>query len=298
MTPRRAIVFCALCLFLSGCAATTVTGIIHPTQPPPVKSTKRPVSLASKRILVLSPTSIEQVSGTLTNEIDNYSSRSGETRAGIVQTTDYNVALSAAEKALLDSNWQPVSQASLEAAASDKEVQRRLDELYKKGKSTLLQTALILGKATNTSAVLLLRSIELGFQKAPMLTLDNGSCSARKYQPLSTNIDAVLIDSNNGNVLWTGQSSAISSDLFHEPVTMALGPKRAQYARKYGSFVISNAIDDESDCRSTNIDGLICIEQGNWNCVIDEKPVNTQANHELIELAMTKLLDSLSLAAK
>jgi hypothetical protein len=212
-------------LLLSGCGASgpslrVETRSIPRSSPAPAKVAPSVLrDVAPGRVLVLSPQSMGQVSGLLTAETSAAPGAATATATGVLQSSDYNVAMSAVEAALLEGGWRPISQAVLAKAAADAQVQQSLRELRRTGQQSLLEQAMILGKAVQADHVLILRALTTGVGSTLVGAFrPSKACTWRGIAPFTLESDLALLN-KDGEVIWTGRTKSQATDLL--PVAQA-----------------------------------------------------------------------------
>lgn len=214
----RVIGILAFLTAVSSCQQTlTPRDYVQPTTPTFHGSSQPITSVANRRVLVLSPVSVQQVASALTLETRTVPSTAGNTAEGVFQTEDYNAATSAAEAALLNAGWRPVSQAILARAATDASVRASLEALQGQAATSLLQRAMIIGHACSAESVFLIRAVSMRADPSPLRptgVAGGGYLSTSGYQ---ATVDAVIVRTEDGEVLWAGEATARSTDLLGSP---------------------------------------------------------------------------------
>jgi len=203
---------------LAGCSAYSHYKLA-PTAPEPVRATS--VDLTDQlpeqcRLLVVSPLSLEQVTGRLTQEVPT-DATTASPEEGLGHTTDYNVAASAMEAHLLNSGYHVISQAALAQYAEDGGKNGELEAIRAKGNLTLLEAALVLAPAADADAVLLLRSVQAYYEPTPIGWLIHPANGLPIYilEAVAV-VDAVLVDSETREVTWSGRTRVKARDLMEQ----------------------------------------------------------------------------------
>ena len=169
-----------------------------------------------QRIVVLSPRSAQQVSGSLTAEAWNSRSTAGETAAGVKQTTDYSLAAVTAEKVLINHGLRVIDQGNLVAAMSDASLREAVMQARQSGGTSLLAEALLLGRAVKAEAALLIRVVKLSYSRysvarVPNLSLASCDNNVDLYEPIAE-VDMVGVNIADGEVLWSGSIQLRAAD--------------------------------------------------------------------------------------
>ncbi len=201
-------------LAASGCFHTHT--FLPTGRPGIVEGSNRPISsLSGRRVLVLSPVSLQQVAPDVTLETTAAPSAAGATATGVLQTEDYNLAVSAAERALLDSGWQPMTQAVLARAGQDQELQGGIATLRRDGQLSPLQVALLLARHSGTDLLMLIRLVKLAERER----IGQPHLCGPGVVVFEAATDVVIVSSQTGDVLWSGRSLVDSRDLLRGPTS-------------------------------------------------------------------------------
>lgn len=204
-------------VLLMGCSVPWLQHTIQPAPPPVMRSSNRPISgLASNRVLVVSPVSIELVSPDVALQTGPPQPPApAAATAGAMQTADYNEAVSVAEMALLNKGWRPISQAVLARVAQQEHASVR--ELRQGGLSWL-QIALHLGRASGADTLLVIRAVDTKADPNP--TLPCPDSDVRGVVSYTVTVDAALIRAETGAVDWAGNIEVTSGNLIAQPITI------------------------------------------------------------------------------
>ncbi|UJR83530.1 Hypothetical protein I5071_55980 [Sandaracinus amylolyticus] len=199
-----------LVMLTTGCHSTP-RPIAPSGRPGNVEGSSRPISgLTGRRILVLSPVSLQQVAPDLTLETTAAPATAGATATGVLQTEDYNLAVSAAERALLDGGWTPVTQAVLARAGRDEVLQGGIATLRRDGQLSPLQVALLLARHAGADLVMLIRLVRLDLDR---LVVSCGPHDYHQHYSYVGSTDVVVVAGATGDVVWSGRAQARSLDV-------------------------------------------------------------------------------------
>jgi hypothetical protein len=171
--------------------------IVKPSKPETVTSRAPLPQLRKRTILVVGPASMQNAAREITWE----DAERGKPLEHVVQTVDYSVAISTAERLLLDWGWRPISQSLLARAAYHEDVEEGIKGLLRSGLS-MAQAALLLARSLNIESILLLRAIEV--RPVVSLMCRHGSGETQTFLAFDGAVDAALVGPSTGEVLWTG----------------------------------------------------------------------------------------------
>lgn len=208
----------------------------------------------------------------------------------------YDMVDSAFRRSLLDLGFTPVDPSALTGALRDPEAVARIRaRAQERGDLTLLDLAVELGPRIDADLALLVRDSRVGYADEP-IAVHNGppGCQVARVQPLQVAVDASLVRSSNGDVVWSGENRSLVSDLFAEPVTFPRGPHRARYSRTYGDLRLVGQ-DDGYDCGTTIFGGLTWVEWGatSGGCQRHTEPDDAEANAYVIDACVRDLVETI-----
>lgn len=212
VSPLQTFAIQGIVVAIVGCSAPIHRQFDPSGRPGVIDGSNRIIANRGTRVLVLSPVSLQQVAPDMTFETSAAPSVGGATADGVLQTEDYNLAVSAAERALLDGGWAPVTQAVLARAGQDRELQGGIATLRRDGHLSALQVALLLARRADADLVLLIRLVRLEPDDR-LFTCTGGA----HIQTFAGTTDVVLIAAASGEVIWSGRARVESLDALRDP---------------------------------------------------------------------------------
>lgn len=295
--PRLRLVL-LLSLIAAGCGGPgiTITTIGHPTTPMTPRSAGAAFDAGNRRVMVLSPDLLVAFGygpADPTKPNDAQPTAQAEITAYL---SAYDAVDSAFQRHLLSLGLTPVDSSALLAALQNPEVVARVEaRAQQRGDLTLLDLAAELAPAIDADLALLVRDSRIGYADAP-IAVHNGppGCLVARVQPLQVAVDAALIRTATGDVVWSGENRTIASDLFPEPVIFPRGPERARHSRSYGQLRIAGQ-DDGFRCGYNTFGGLTCVEwaDSSGGCRRSQEPDDAEANAMVIDACVRTLVDTI-----
>jgi len=284
----------------AGCGARapgpTIGTVGHPTPGMTPRTAGAPFDAGNRRVIVLSPemlvsfgfgpvdpTKPNAMQPSVPHEISAYVSA-------------YDMVDSAFLRSILDLGLTPVDSSALLGALRDPAAVARIRaRAEQRGDLTLLDLAVELGPVIGADLALLVRDSRIGYADEPV-AIHSGppGCRVARIQPLQVAVDAALVRTANGDVVWSGENRTLSSDLFAEPVTFPRGPDRARFSRPYGDLRLMGQ-DDGSNCGMTIFGGLTCMEWGDTSggCMRETEPNDPESNAYVIDACVRGLVDTI-----
>jgi len=255
-----------------------------------------PFDAGNRRVLVLSPELLVSFGFGPSDPTKPNSMQPGVSAEVTAYVSAYDMVDSAFQRSLLDAGLTPVDPSAVLGALRDPAAMSRIQaRAQQRGDLTLLDLAVELGPLIDADLALLVRDSRVGYADEPV-AVHNGppGCPVARVQPLQVAIDASLVRTSSGDVVWSGENRTLSSDLFPEPVTFPRGPHRASYSRPYGELRLVGQ-DDGYDCGTTIFGGLTCVEWGSSSggCRRQTEPDDAEANAYVIDACAGGLVDTI-----
>ena len=283
-----------------GCGARrpgpTIATVGHPTPPMAPRTAGAPFDAGNRRVLVLSPEMLVSFGYGPSDPTKPVGRPPGMAAEVTAHLAAYDMVDSAFERALLDLGLTPVDSSAVLGALRDPDTVARIRaRASRQGDLTLVDLAVELGPVIDADLALLVRDSRLGFADEPVAIHDGPpGCPPARVQPLQVAIDAALVRTAGGDVVWSGQHRTRSSDLFVEPVTFPRGPQRARFSRAYGELRLVGQ-NDGYQCGVTIFAGLTCVEWGtpSGGCMRETEPDDAEANAYVIEACVGSLVDTI-----
>ncbi len=287
----------ALALACARTPGPTIATVGHPTSPMPPRTAGAPFDPGNRRVLVLSPEMLVSFGFGPRDPNKPLSMQPGMPQVEVTAwVSAYGMVDSAFQRALLNQGFTPVDPSAILAALQDPAAVARIQaRAQQRGELTLLDLAIEIGPIIGADLALLVRDSRLGYADEPV-AIHSGppGCPVARVQPLQVAVDAALVRTANGDVVWSGENRTLTSDLFVEPVTFPRGPFRARFTRPYGDLRLVGQ-DDGYDCGATIFGGLTCIEWGQQSggCRRETEPDDAEANAYVIEACVRGLAETI-----
>lgn len=292
--------FSVLLLAVAGCGHSvpgpTITTVGHPTPPMSPRTAGVPFDVGNGRVLVLSPAMLVSFGFGPADPTKPNDLQPGVPHEITAYLAAYDVVASAFQRHLLDLGLTPVDSSALLGALRDPDAIARIQARAQQNSAlTLLDLAVELGPLIDADLALLVRDSRVGYADAPA-AIHNGppGCRVARIQPLQVAVDAAIVRTAGGDVLWSGENRTLASDLFAEPVAFPRGPHRARFSRAYGDLRIMGQ-DDGGNCGMTIFGGLTCMEWGDTSggCMRQSEPSDPEANAYVIDACVGGLVDTI-----
>jgi len=291
----------ALLLALApGCGARapgpTITTLGHPTPPMAPRTAGAPFDAGNRRVIVLSPELLVTFGFGPADPTKPNDLQPGVAHEVTAYLAAYDEVVSAFQRHLLDAGLTPVDSSALLGALRDPDAVARIRaRSQQSGDLTLLDLAVEVGPLIDADLALLVRDSRIGYADEPV-AIHSGppGCRVARIQPLQVAVDAAIVRTAGGDVVWSGENRTLSSDLFQEPVAFPRGPHRSRFSRAYGDLRIIGQ-DDGSNCGMTIFGGLTCMEWGDTSggCMRETEPDDAEANAYTIDACVRGLVDTI-----
>ena len=280
-----------------GCGPGITIGTVgHPTPAMTPRTAGSAFDTGNRRVLVLSPEMLVSFGFGPADPSKPPDLQPGVPHEVTAYIAAYDMVVSAFQRHLLDLGLTPVDSTALLRSLRDPALVARVRaRAAQRGDLTLIDLAAEIGPAIGADLALLVRDSRLGYADEPV-AIHNGppGCRVARVQPLQVAVDAVLVRTASGDVVWSGENRTLASDLFAEPVTFPRGPHRARFSRAYGDLRLMGQ-DDGYDCGTTIFGGLTCVEWGSpsGGCMRHNEPDDLEANAYTIDACVGGLVETL-----
>ncbi len=288
-----------IALVIAGCVhLPTYTLLGHPTAPMPPRASSAPIAAGDGRVVVLSPGFFETLLSALPELADKVDRQSQSAPSGVALVHEYHAVTAAFERRLIDGGLRPVTSETIREALRDPEVRARIRTLAEGAEDgiSLQQLSRAIGPAVSASLALVVRSSRIAFVDDPTVVFPEGNgCAVVRLQPLQVAIDALLVEIDSGEIVWSGEADLRTSDLFPESVEFPRGPAREPFTRDYGPFRIVGQ-NDGSRCGITMFAGYYCWESGtnSGHCHANEEPAYPEAIAHLVDEVVQRLVATMN----
>lgn len=301
MTSPRLLTLSALLVVIAAACGPralgpTVTTIGHPTPPMPARAAGAPFDAGNRRVVVLSPAMLVSFGFGPADPTKPNALQPGGRHEVTAYLSAHEEVVSAFQRHLLNLGLTPVDSSALLGALRGPDAVARIRARAQQiGDLTLLDLAAEVGPLIEADLALLVRDSRIGYADEPV-AIHNGpqGCRVARIQPLQVAIDAAIIRTASGDVVWSAENRTLASDLFTGPVVFPRGPQRARHSQAYGDLRIMGQ-DDGSDCGMTIFGGLTCAEWGDpsGGCMRETAPRDAEANAYTIDGCVRALVDTL-----
>lgn len=187
---------------------------LEPTTPTFVRSTKEVPALGEKKLIVLSPASFRGADPQLTLEVPCCGHA---LPAGVRLSADYSEILSVAERAMLNRNWNPISQAALGRAARERNVAGSVRKMHESELLSPLEAAITLAPALDADAVFAFRAIEV---EAVRVDPFEPGFVCNERVTYRARLEGTLVRGADGAILWVGEATVRTTDFLAHPALL------------------------------------------------------------------------------